>query len=232
MSRRVLIVAAHPDDEVVGAGGVMAWHRKAGDRVFALILGEGLSARFPTREAVLSATGLAAFEDLRRDMARAHAVLGAEKTFHHEFPDNRFDSIDLLDIVKVIEQVKTEVSPEVVYTNHGGDLNVDHRLTFEAVLTACRPLPGEPVRRILSFEVASSTEWSPPSRQAFMPNVFVELGDLLAVKLEAMACYKSEVREYPHPRSLEAVRRQAELWGVKAGLKAAEAFVLIRERVQ
>lgn len=231
MPRRILIVAAHPDDEVMGAGGVAAWHRKAGDRAFALILGEGLAARFPTRGDALGAQGRAALAELRREMERAHAVLGIERTFRREFPDNRFDSVDLLDIVKAIEEVKAEVVPEIVYTHHGGDLNVDHRLTFEAVLTACRPLPGEPVRRILSFEVPSSTEWSPPSRPAFLPNVFVELGGLLESKLEALACYKSELREYPHPRSLEAVRRQAELWGVRAGLRAAEAFMLIRDRV-
>lgn len=233
MATRVLVVAAHPDDEVLGAGGTIAVHRRGGDRVFALILDEGVAGRFTSREEAVRALGHDPFERLREEMSRAHACLGIEKTFQHRFPDHRFDSVPLLDIVRVVEQVKAEVEPEIVYTHHGGDLNVDHRIAFEAVVTACRPLHGDSVQRVLSFEVLSSTEWAPPGRApAFMPNVFVEIGDLLEAKLEAMACYKSELRDYPHPRSLEAIRKQAELWGVKAGLDPAEAFMLVRERLR
>lgn len=231
MGTRVLVVAAHPDDEVLGAAGTIAWHRRRGDRVVVLILGEGLSARFPTRQEALK-RHRDGFARLRREMAQAHKHLGVSQTVHEGFPDNRFDSVDLLDLVKAIETVKQRVRPQVIYTHHGGDLNIDHRLTFDAVLTACRPLPGESVERILSFEVLSSTEWAAPqSQRPFMPNVFIDISRFLDQKLRAMTCYKSELKSPPHPRSLVSIRHQACLWGAKAGVRAAEAFMLIRERV-
>jgi len=231
MTQRVLVVAAHPDDEVLGAAGAIAWHRRRGEHVSVLILGEGISSRAATREA-----GLKRFSDgldnLKREMAQAHRCLGVMQTVHRQFPDNRFDSVDLLELVKAVEQLIQKVKPQVVYTHHGGDLNIDHRLTFEAVLAACRPLPGHSVERLLSFEVLSSTEWAPPqSHRSFQPNVFIDISSYLTRKLAAMACYRSELRRMPHPRSPEAIRAQATLWGAKVGVKAAEAFMLIRERV-
>jgi N-acetylglucosamine malate deacetylase 1 len=232
MAQRVLVIAAHPDDEVLGAGGAMAWHRSRGDRVMALVLGEGISARSTTRAAALTGPHRRRFATLKAEMARAHRALGVQKTFQHDFADNRFDSVELLDIVKVIERVMEEVDPHIVYTHHGGDLNNDHRLTFEAVLAACRPLPGRRLERLLSFEVLSSTEWAPPTAdRAFLPNVFIDIERVLARKLKAMAAYRGELKEFPHPRSLDAIRHQAHLWGAKAGVNAAEAFVLIRERL-
>ncbi len=233
MAKRVLVVAAHPDDEVLGAAGAIARHRRQGDAVSVLILGEGISARYPTRQAALaSRNGGNGFHRLRREMAQAHRRLGVTRTFHEQFPDNRFDSVNLLDLVKAVEAVKRKVRPQIVYTHHSGDLNIDHRLTCEAVLTACRPLPGDAVERILSFEVLSSTEWAPPTpRRAFVPNVFIDIGPFLNRKLQAMACYRSELRKPPHPRSLQAIRDQARLWGAKTGVAAAEAFMLVRERM-
>jgi LmbE family N-acetylglucosaminyl deacetylase len=232
MGKRVLVVAAHPDDEVLGAAGTIAWHRREGDRVAILVLGEGISSRFSTRQEALKRAHRNGFARLRREMALAHKRLGVAQTFHRAFPDNRFDSVDLLDLVKAVEQVKRAVRPQVVYTHHGGDLNIDHRLTFEAVLTACRPLPRESVERLLSFEVLSSTEWAPPQApRAFLPNVFVDIGPFLERKLKAVACYRSELRQPPHPRSLQAVKHQAKLWGAKVGVTAAEAFMLVRERI-
>lgn len=232
MPKRVLVIAAHPDDEVLGAAGTMVWHCHQGDKVAILILGEGLGARFPTREEAFKASHRKRFTGLQREMEQAHKRLGITRTFRREFPDNRFDSVDLLDLVKAVEQVIQQVRPQVVYTHHAGDLNVDHRLTCEAVLTACRPLREESVERLLSFEVLSSTEWAPPQAgRAFLPNVFVDIGPFVGRKLSAMASYRSELRPFPHPRSLQAIRDQARLWGAKAGVEAAEAFVLIRERV-
>ncbi len=228
-AKGILVVAAHPDDEVLGAGGAIAWHRRRGDRVFILIMGEGLGARFSTRQAALAATKGRGFARLHEEIMRAHRLLGVTRTFHRQFPDNRFDSVDLLDLVKAVEEVKRQVKPHVVYTHHAGDLNVDHRLTCEAVLTACRPLVGETVKQILSFEVLSSTEWAPPRMdRAFLPNMFLEISAVLNRKLKAMACYRSELRQPPHPRSLDAIRHQAKLWGAKVGVDAAEAFELIR----
>lgn len=228
---RVLVVAAHPDDEVLGAGGAIAWHRRRGDHVAVLILGEGISSRAATRK-----EGLRTFEpsmvNLKREMRRAHRTLDVSASFHREFPDNRFDSIELLDLVKAVEAVVDRVKPQWVYTHHGGDLNIDHRLTCEAVLTACRPLPGSVVERVLSFEVLSSTEWAPPHLLgAFVPTVFLDISAVLDRKLKAMVCYRSELRSFPHPRSLEAIRHLAAQRGSTAGLKAAEAFMLLRERI-
>ena len=232
MARHVLVVAAHPDDEVLGAGGAIARHVHQGDAVSVLILGEGISARLPARKSSLLTARRSQFERLKREMNQAHDCLGVRYTELQGFPDNRFDSVDLLDLVKAVEKVERKVHPHVVYTHHGGDLNVDHRLTFEAVLAACRPLPDTSVERILSFEVLSSTEWAPPhASRAFLPNVFIDVEPFLDRKLKAMACYRSELRSFPHPRSLEAIRHQAAQRGSTVGLKAAEAFVLLRERI-
>ena len=222
----VLVVAAHPDDEILGCGGTMARHAADGDDVSILILGEGITSRDPQRDANKQKKALDA---LHAQVDRAAKVVGASKTFLHHFADNRFDSVDLLDIVKVVEEVKAQVNPSIIYTHHGGDLNVDHRLTFQAVLTACRPQPGESVRTIYSFEVASSTEWNARTvGNAFLPTVYVDITRTLKAKLDAMSVYAGELRDYPHPRSLRGLEVMAQRNGVEAGLEAAERFVLIR----
>lgn len=230
MSKRVLVVAAHPDDEVLGAGGAMAWHRKQGERVSVLVLGEGVGARYRT-QAAARAKGRMAMARLGREMRLAHAKLGVARTIHRNFPDNRFDTVDRLDIIKAVEDAIAAARPEVVYTHHAGDLNIDHRIACEAVVTACRPTPGSPVKRLLSFEVASSTECAGGLFAPFVPTVFLDIGPMLKAKLDAMACYKSELRPFPHPRSLRAIRNQAEWRGAAAGVRAAEAFVMLLERV-
>jgi len=220
----VLVVAAHPDDEVLGAGGVIGRHVAAGDAVTVLILGSGLSARL-NAPASLDAGALS---QLRSDAAQAAAVLGVTDLRLLDFPDNRFDSIDLLDIVKSTEQVVDEVQPSLVYTHHPGDLNIDHQRTGMAVLTACRPQPGVSVERILAMEVPSATGWGDPA-QAFLPTVFVDIRATLELKLQAMAAYQSELREFPHARSLTSIEARARAWGSQVGLWAAEPFVLLRE---
>ena len=227
MSQKVLIVAAHPDDEVTGCGGTIVNHVQSGDEVYLIILGEGLIARFDDREKGLNSKEL---EELKSYLHEASRILGIKRTFTFDFPDNRFDTVPLLDIIKVIEKVKAEIKPEIIYTHHQGDLNIDHRITFNAVLTACRPLKDETVRRILSFEALSSTEWAAPTSQSyFMPNVFIDISDSLSTKIEALKAYKSEIRDYPHPRSVVALEATANRWGIYAGLEYAEAFMLLRE---
>ena len=222
--KRILIVAAHPDDEVLGCGGTIARHTLHGDEVYCLILGEGIRARYRRQ-----AEAKKELKQLKLDAQKAAGILGIKRISFRDFHDNRFDTIPLLDIVRAVEEGKEEVRPEVVYTHHEGDLNIDHQITLRAVLTACRPLAGETVKEIYSFEVPSSTGWSSPEAQSyFMPNVFVDIAETFDKKIEALKAYKSEIREYPHPRSPEALRAIAMRWGSTVGREAAEAFELIR----
>jgi LmbE family N-acetylglucosaminyl deacetylase len=216
-------VAAHPDDEVLGCGATLARHAEQGDVVEILILGSGALSR--------GGADPQAPARLARQAEEAARILGARQVRVLDLPDNRFDSLDLLEIVRRIEIEIRRVDPEVIYTHHAGDLNVDHRRTFEAVLTVCRPQRPSGVARILSFEVASSTEWqSPTAGLAFGPNVFVDAAAFLERKLAALGAYSEELRPFPHPRSLEAVAALARWRGATAGFAAAEAFQLVRER--
>lgn len=222
----VLVVAAHPDDEILGAGGSVARHAARGDSVTMAILGEGITSRHDSR-ADADAVALA---DLRADAHSAGRLVGCDDVRLFGLPDNRFDSVDLLDVVKIVEELVDDVRPELIYTHHHGDLNVDHGICARAVLTACRPLPGTAVLRILAFEVPSSTGWGFPD-SAFVPTVFHDIAETVAAKAAAMAAYRSEVRDYPHPRAPEALVERARSWGTHVGLLAAEPFVLLRELV-
>jgi len=221
----VLIVAAHPDDEVLGCGGTIARLAAEGCAVYVAILGEGITSRFVRREHAEQES----VQALRAQSRRVAEFLGARDLFVFDAPDNRFDTVPLLDIVKMLESVVERISPQCVYTQHGGDLNIDHALTYRATLTACRPVPGCPVRRVLAYEVGSSSEWAFSSFDpVFRPNVFMDVSATLARKIQALEMYGSEVRRFPHPRSPEAVRALARRWGSAAGLEAAEAFQLVR----
>ena len=224
--RTVLIVAAHPDDEVLGAGGTVARHAAAGDKVYPLILAEGATAR-GSRSDIESMAG--EVSRLRDQAAASAEALGAQPPSFAGFPDNRMDGIDLLDIVKTVERKVAELQPQIVYTHFGGDLNVDHRLAYQATVTACRPVPGATVRAIYAFETVSSTEWAPAADAQFRPDRFVGISEQLDRKLAALRCYESEMRPAPHARSLEAVEALARVRGASVGLEAAEAFAVIRE---
>ena len=156
-------------------------------------------------------------------------MLGARDLFLYSLPDNRFDTVSLLDVVKIVEELVEHQQPQVIYTHHGGDLNIDHVVVHRAVLTATRPVAGCPVKEIYAFEVPSSTEWAFGQFQpAFQPNVFVNISATLETKVQAMALYESEARPFPHPRSPEALKALARRWGSAVGVEAAEAFELIR----
>ncbi len=223
----VLVVAAHPDDEVLGAAGTIARHVQAGDQVTIAILGEGITSRAGNPEQ----DNTAQIEHLGTNARDVAKLLGVQHTHLFSLPDNRFDSIDLLDVVKLVEQVGSQAEPDVVYTHFCGDLNIDHEITCRAVMTAFRPLPGAKVRRILAFEIPSSTGWG-PAENWFSPTWFVDIEDTLEMKLQAMRIYGGEVREYPHPRSPKSMAERAGFWGGQVGLKAAEPFLLLRELVR
>lgn len=220
-----LVIAAHPDDEVLGCGGTIAQLSQSGEDVYIAIFGEGITSRYQQREQADSTL----LDTLHADSRKAAVLLGARDLFLFSLPDNRFDTVPLLDVVKRIEELIERLQPQVLYTHSGGDLNIDHVVLHRAVLTATRPLAGHVVKDVYTFEVPSSTEWTFQQFQpSFVPNVFVDISIGLERKIEAMQVYESEARHFPHPRSPEALRVIAQTRGSMVGLQAAEAFQLIR----
>lgn len=221
----ILTIVAHPDDEVIGAGGSLARHAASGDDVRVLFMADGVSSRIGTHP-----------ED--RETRKAHAraccsKLGVRILGHGTFPDNQFDSVPVLQLAQFIESLKSEFYPDIIYTHFAGDLNVDHRATFQAVLTAYRPQPHERYQEIRCFEVSSSTEWSHPSLHTpFTPNLYIDIEAHLDTKLTAYQCYQDEVRDFPHSRSVQALQSRAGCRGSEVGLMAAEAFLTIRRIIR
>ncbi len=227
LTSKILVVAAHPDDEILGCGATIAKHVQHGDEVHVVILAEGVTSR----EAVRSReTHQEELSQLAQAAHRANTVLGVHSLTLHDFPDNRMDSLDRLDIIKAVEAYVHQIKPDIVYTHHVGDVNIDHRRIHEAIVTACRPVPEHAVKTLLLFEVASSTEWQPPaSAPAFSPNWFVDVSVTLEQKLKALAEYESEMRPWPHARSMKALEHLARWRGATIGVEAAEAFMLGRK---
>ena len=217
-SKRVLVIAAHPDDELLGCGGTVARHVQAGDTVTSIIVCEGESLRYGPngvgqRTHIQAAANRLGVKDVR--------LLG--------FADQRLDTINLTDVIGCIEPIVREIRPQIVYGQHGGDVNRDHHLVFQALLVATRPTEDF-IESVYAFDTASSTEWAYP--RTFIPDTWIDITDTLETKLEAMACYESEMRAYPHPRSLQALSYRAHSWGVQACLDAAEVFMTVRRVVR
>lgn len=223
-SNRVLVVAAHPDDEVLGCGATMARLAGEGADVVTAILGEGITSR----EGIAGEELKEALRTLKEQARGAAEILGVRDVRLFDLPDNRFDSVDMLDIVKMVEGLIAEIKPAAVFTHHRGDLNIDHQITNMAVLTATRPVGGHGVREIYSFEVPSSTEWAFGAPEQFKPDTFYSVGETMGAKIDAMAAYASEARDFPHPRSPEALKARAAHWGAVSGLGHAEAFMTLR----
>lgn len=221
----ILVIAAHPDDEVLGCGGTIARLVQEGNQVCIAILGEGVTSRYNQREAA-DYDLVTLLHQRSRKVAES---LGVTDLVMLSLPDNRFDTLPLLDVVKQIEALVERFSPEIVFTQHGGDLNIDHVVTYRATLTATRPMYGTSVKTVYAYEVASSTEWAfQQFSPAFQASVFYDIGKTLPQKIAAMQMYESEARLFPHPRSPEALRAAAQHWGSVVGVEAAEAFHLVR----
>ena len=227
-NKRILIIVAHPDDELLGIGGTICRLKSEFNAIVGVvILGEGITSRADTRDVKKWKSEL---ELHRSNIYDAKQILGYDDLSLHAFPDNRFDSVALLDIVKILEEEVTTFKPDVIFTHHETDLNIDHQYTFNAVITATRPLEDKPGISIFTFETPSSTEWQLGKlNNRFQPNFFIEIDEIeLKKKTDAMECYMYERRDYPHPRSTEALLTLAKLRGFQNGKKLAEAFMMIR----
>ena len=226
-NKKILVVAAHPDDEVLGSGGTLhslSSQKKSSTAI--CMLSKGVASRFSTEN--VGETESQIVENLGA-MQKSFNILGFSKSWEFDFPDNQFDSVNLLQIIKAVESAVSDFDPDIVLTHHHGDLNIDHRLTSQAVFTATRPI-GERKIQVITFETPSSSEWQIQSPdKVFTPNMFYELSeDNLVAKIRAIEVYENEIRDYPHPRSSEALKVIAKRWGTVSGFHYAEAFNVLR----
>lgn len=227
-NKRIMLVVAHPDDELLGLGATMnKLIAESNVTTHVVILGEGITSRSDSRDISKWEKEL---EIHRNNIKSAQEAIGYHSVSIYDFADNRFDTVALLDIIKVIEKEKQAFQPDIIFTHHGGDVNIDHQRTFEAVVTACRPMENEKVKVIICFETPSGTEWrASTDPRHFVPNLFFNVSlDNVNSKIKGMESYEFEKRKYPHPRSPEALKIQAQRWGVAVGCEFAEAFVVVR----
>ncbi len=212
---KVLIMAVHPDDDVLGAGGTIAKHSKNGDEVHVCYITEAYTPEW-TPEFIT---------ERPRQIERANHILGVAYWHFFHFPTVLLDTIPQKDIYTKMKALIEKVAPEVVYIPHKGDVNQDHQIVYQCALSATRPEPNSSIKRVLSCEILSETNWG----DGFSPNVYVDITDTLELKLLAMQEYKEEMRQAPHARSLESIKALAISRGMSVGVKYAEAFSLIRE---
>ena len=219
---RVLVISAHADDEVIGAGGTIARHVAQGDEVYLCVVTQPYSP--PWSEQHVAAA--------RPQVHAAQRVLGIKEVVFCGLPTVKLDTVPQIELSSVLQRIVDQIGPEVVYTSPPSDVNQDHRIVFDRTLVATRPLPGSAVRRLLAYEIGTSARYGlPAGALPFVPNVFVDISPYLDKKLEAMRCYKTQLQEPPHPRSLEGLRLIAEERGMSVGMKAAECFFLVRELI-
>lgn len=233
---KILVIAAHPDDEVLGMGGTIKKHTKAGDEVRVLIMATGIHARRSHNLKNISTYNVSKkitkkmdeqVKELEEDARKTAKLLGVKKISFVRFPDNEMDKVSNLEITKIIEKNIREYLPKVVYTHSHYDINIDHRACYFATLTATRPVQNQSVKEVISFEVPSSTEWYFPLQ--FSPNIFIDISGEISTKIKALKFYKNEIKDFPHPRSEEAIKVISQRWGSVSGCKNAEAFYLVRK---
>ena len=232
---KILVVVAHPDDDILGMGGTMLKYSKKGDQIKVIFLATGITSRKKSGHTNATKYEVNKKEEknmcdeitvLRSQAKKACKSLLVNNVNFYDFPDNEMDSVPLLKIIKVIEKEIRSFKPEKIFTHHYNDLNVDHRVVYNATLTACRPI-NTPVKEIICFEVPSSTEWNYPSN--FMPNYFVNIDKQIDKKIKAMEIYRNEIKKFPHPRSSKYLKINASRWGGVSGNSSAEAFEIIRK---
>lgn len=214
-----LVIAAHPDDEILGCGGII---KKLSNKeeFYVLILTGGADTRYAK-----------SMENVLKDSAiKANKIIGTKELFFENLPNQKMDNIPILEVTQIIEKYITKLKPDRVFTHHIGDLNKDHQVIAEATFTATRPIVGQVVKEVYSYNVPSSTEWNfIEGEKTFIPNIFIDIKDELDFKLKSMECYESECRDYPHPRNPKSLRVHANYWGVVSGFEYVEPFKLIRK---
>lgn len=216
--KNILVIAPHPDDEVLGCGGTIAKHKKQEDKIYLCVITKAYTPNWSEKF----------IKDRLKEVEKANKILGVEKTYFLDFPTVKLDTIPQKELNNAIHKVITKVKPDIMYIPHKGDLNKDHRLIFEASLVAIRPINKHRIKKVLSYETLSETEWG-QSIYPFVPNVYIDISKSLNKKLEAMKVYKNQIKKYPHPRSLKIIEVLAEKRGSEVNLKFAEAFILIKE---
>lgn len=227
MKKKILVVAAHPDDEALGCGGALSKFSKLGYKINVVFFSDGVASR--------DINSIKKKKDIlqrRKSSYKAAKILGVNKIEFFNLPDNQFDTVSLLKIVKLIEKMIQKYTPSIIFTHYDNDLNIDHRIISQAVATATRPYMNSSVKKILLFEVLSSSESNFSSTsKSFSPNFFLNITNDLKTKIKALKCYSQELRKWPHPRSLEGVTNLAKVRGSACGLKFAESFIMLREIV-
>jgi len=220
MKKNILAIVAHADDEAIGCGGTLAKHQQQGDSITIIYMTDGVSSRGSAPEEA----------ENRRVMSKQVGKYLNAKQHQFDFSDNQMDQTPLLEIIQSIESVIEKIAPDIVYTHHFSDLNVDHRIVHQAVMTTFRPIPNKKVPTIYNFEVNSSTEWNTPSSgNSFIPNCFIDISAQIENKIELLEHYQAEMPAFPHARSIESITALATVRGCSVGVKYAEAFMLMRE---
>ena len=227
MGGSILIIAAHPDDEILGCGGTIARFASEGEKIHVAFLADGVMSREASTEEIDK--GLKA---RRRAAVAALGILGVDSISFNDFPDNRMDSVPLIEVARTIEILVSNHTPSTVFTHNASDVNIDHQRVHDATVVACRPQPNNSVKTLVRYEVASSTEWQLPGPSGgFFPNWFVDISLYIDLKLRSLQEYEQELRQWPHPRSIKAVEHLARWRGATVGVEAAEAFMLGRHIV-
>tara|TARA_B100001057_G_C22606385_1_gene854838 strand:+ start:263 stop:931 length:669 start_codon:yes stop_codon:yes gene_type:complete len=219
MNENILVIAAHPDDEVLGCGGALINHKKKKDNITVIILSDGESSRNQKNLQLK-------INNRKNNAIKVSKIIGYKNLFTYNYPDNQMDNVTFLDIVQTLEEKINYIKPNKIYTHYPYDLNIDHQITSKAVTTATRPLSKHNVQEILFFEIPSSTEWA---YKAFKPNLFINIEKNIEKKMKLLNIYKNEMRNVPHPRSLKNIKNLAMIRGSQSGLKYAEAFKIYRK---